>query len=113
MCVYEVVCDSSVRGAEVRHAVDRVLADRLARDGVPLLPFLRALGLAVSVQERSPAERAPAALAAQQVPGRGLTGGRMRSRRLAQYPVRAGSSGEARPATIVCLTIFVQANLRR
>ena len=52
--------------------VDRVLADRLARGGVPLLPFLRALRLAVGVQQQSPAERAPAALAAQQVPGRGV-----------------------------------------
>jgi hypothetical protein len=37
VCVYEVVCDSSVRGADVCHAVDRVLADRLSRDGMPLL----------------------------------------------------------------------------
>jgi ATP-dependent exoDNAse (exonuclease V) alpha subunit len=37
----------------------------------------------------------------------------VRSRRLAQYPARAGSSGDARPATRVCLTIFVQANRRR
>jgi hypothetical protein len=65
------------------------------------------------VEQQPPAEGTPAALAAQQVPGRGLTGGRMRSRRLAQYPVRAGSSGDERPATRVCLTIFVQENLRR
>jgi hypothetical protein len=67
--VYEVVCGAFVRRAEVRHAGDRVLADRLARGGVPLLPFLRALRLVVGVQQQSPAERAPAALAAQQVPG--------------------------------------------
>src|SRR5436305_15089645 len=47
----------------------RVLADRLARGGVPLLPFFRALWLAVGVQQQTPAERAPAVLAAQQVPG--------------------------------------------
>ena len=82
--VYEVVCDTFVRRAEVHHGVDRVLADRLARGGVALLPFLRALGLVVGVQEQSPAERAPAALAAQQVPGRGSTGRRSRRRRCCQ-----------------------------
>jgi len=66
------VCGAFVRRAEVRHGVDHVLADRRARGGVPLLPFLRALRLVVGVQEQSPAERAPAALAAQQVPGRGV-----------------------------------------
>ena len=67
--VYEMVRGAFVRRAEVRHAGDRVLADRLARGGVPLLPFTRALRLVVGVQQQSPAERAPAALAAQQVPG--------------------------------------------
>ena len=67
--VYEMVRGAFVRRAEVHHAGDRVLADRLARGGVPLLPFLRAWRLVVGVQQQSPAERAPAALAAQQVPG--------------------------------------------
>ena len=72
MGVYDMVCGAFVWRAEVHHAGDGVPADRLARDGVPLLPFLRALGLAVGVLQQSPAERAPAALAAQQVPGRGV-----------------------------------------
>ena len=99
--------------AKVHHGGDGLLAGGLPDDGVPLLPLALVVRLVAGVEQQSPAEWAPAALAAQQVPGRGLTGGRMRSRRLAQYPVRAGSSGEARPATIVCLTIFVQANRRR
>jgi excisionase family DNA binding protein len=37
------VCGAFVRRAEVRHAGDRVFADRRACGGVPLLPFLRAL----------------------------------------------------------------------
>jgi hypothetical protein len=35
----------------------------------------------------------------------GSTGGRARRRRWSQYPVRAGSSGDALPATIVCRAI--------
>src|SRR5205814_2880541 len=69
MGVYEMVRGAFVRRAEVHHAGDRVLADRLARSGVPLLPVLRVLRRVLGVQEQSPAERAPAALAAQQVPG--------------------------------------------
>jgi hypothetical protein len=93
--MYEVVRGAFVRRAEARHAGDRVLADRGARGGVPLPPVLWALRLVVDVQQ-SPAERAPAVLA-QQVPSSRIDPEPGATSPL--YPVRAGSSGDARPAT--------------
>ncbi|MGH3259756.1 MAG: hypothetical protein ACRDOU_30895, partial [Streptosporangiaceae bacterium] len=77
---------------------------------MPLLPFLRALGLMVGVQEQSPAEGAPAALAAQQVPGR-----RVHREAVAACPAlprphqrnghsNAPAGGRSRPSRTLCGT---------
>src|SRR5579863_2138497 len=99
----EAVCDLLARRAEVHHGGDRFLADRFPDDGMPLLPLALVVRLVAGVEQQPPAEGAPAVLAAQQVPGRGTDRGRLRSRRLAQYPARSGSSGDALPATITCM----------
>jgi hypothetical protein len=67
--------------------------------------------LVVSVQEQPGADRTPALLAAKlpqhrQVDRRGA----LRRRRVAQYWLRVGSSGDAAPLTRSCRTILVQAN---
>jgi len=107
------VCGAFIRRAGVHHAGDRVFADRLARGGVPLLPFAGALELVVGMQQQSPAERAPAALAAQQVPGGRVHREPGAAPPLVPVPGEGGVVRGARPATIRCRTIFVQANLRR
>lgn len=71
VCVYEVVCDSpsgAPGSVTLSIAFSRSpCAWRCATAAIP-----RALWLAVGVQEQSPAERAPSALEAQQLPGRGI-----------------------------------------
>ena len=73
--VYEVVCGLLAWRAEVHHGGDRLLADRLPDDGVPLLPLALVVRLVAGVEQQPPAEGAPAVLAAQQVPGRGADRG--------------------------------------
>src|SRR5712664_447425 len=68
--VYEVVCGLLAWRAEVHHGGDRLLAEGLPDGGVPLLPLALVVRLVAGVEQQSPAEGAPAVLAAQQVPGR-------------------------------------------
>jgi len=65
VCVHET---GAVRWV-VSPACDDVPGDRLAGGAVPLFPVLRALRLAVGVQEQVSAERAAAVLPAEQVQG--------------------------------------------
>src|ERR1051325_7773913 len=69
--VYQVVCGLLAWRAEVHHGGDGLLADGLPDGGVPLLPLALVVRLVAGVKQQPPAEGAPAALAAQQVPGRG------------------------------------------
>jgi hypothetical protein len=69
--VYEVVCGLLAWRAEVHHGGEGLLAEGLPDGGVPLLPLALVVRLVAGVEQQSPAEGAPAVLAAQQVPGRG------------------------------------------
>src|SRR5204862_383985 len=65
------VCGLLAWRAEVHHGGEGLLADGLPDGGVPLLPLALVVRLVAGVEQQPPAEGAPAALAAQQVPGRG------------------------------------------
>src|SRR5258707_1562026 len=70
VCVDEAVCDLLARRAEVHHGGDRFLADRFPDDRMPLLPLALVVRLVAGGRAQPPAERAPAVLAAQEVPAR-------------------------------------------
>src|SRR5262249_5152876 len=83
--------------AEVHRGGDRLLADRLPDDGVPLLPLALVVRLVAGVEQQSPAEGAPAALAAQQVPGRRADRGPGALAALGPVPGQGGIIGGCPP----------------
>ena len=111
--VYE-VCPLAAYGAG-RVVVDQVVRlDCLPGDPrEPVFPALGGLGGLVGVQQVFPAQGAPSVLPGQQADGVGIQWGFTFRRRCAQYPARAGSSGDALPLTRVCRTMAVQASLGR
>ena len=111
--MYEVVCGLLAWRAEVHHGGNGLLAGGLPDGGVPLLPLALVVRLVAGIEQQTRQRGHRPCWRRSRCQVAGLTGGRMRLRRLAQYPARAGSSGDARPATRVCLTIFVQENRRR
>jgi hypothetical protein len=94
-------------------ACDELPGDRFAGGAVPLLPFFGSVGLPPGVQEQVRADRAASVLCLEQAQGAAVERGLVPAAPLVPVAGQGGVVGDARPVTLRCRMIGVQASLGR